>query len=318
MIVTVTANPSLDRTVVLGTPLERGAVLRATEATAEPGGKGVNVSRAVHAAGVPTLAVLPASLADPVVTGLDRLGVVARPVPIGVAVRSNVTVTEPDGTTTKLNVPGAYLDSDERDALFEAVVAAASGADWVALCGSLPPGLDEDWYARLVRRLSGTRVAVDTSGPALAAVATPGVGAALLKPNAEELGELTGFDGVEAEKSAGAGDLGPVLVAATALQASSGADVLATLGAAGALLVTSAGGWAAKPPKIVPRSTVGAGDCSLAGYLLAHRRGAGPGECLRSAVAYGAAATSLPGTAVPRPDQVELDGVVLTALQSAP
>ncbi|GAA4386227.1 1-phosphofructokinase family hexose kinase [Tsukamurella soli] len=317
MIVTVTANPSLDRTVTLDGPLTRGAVLRAVGATAEPGGKGVNVSRAVHAAGVPTVAVLPAPFGDPVLGCLDRIGVIARAVPIAEEIRSNVTVTEPDGTTTKLNAPGAYLDPADREALADAVVAAAAGADWVALCGSLPPGVDADWYARLVARLGGRRVAVDTSGPALAAVAAPGVGAALLKPNAEELGELTGFDGAAAEKAAEAGDLAPVLAAAGALQRSSGADVLATLGAAGAVYVTDEGAWYATPPKIVPRSTVGAGDCSLAGFLLAHSRGAGPAERLRTAVAYGAAATALPGTAVPTPDQIALGDVTVTALDPA-
>ncbi len=313
MIVTVTANPSLDRTVALGEPLTRGAVLRAVSTTAEPGGKGVNVSRAVHAAGVSTLAVLPARLGDPVLVGLDAIGVVARAVAVETEIRSNITVTEPDGTTTKLNAPGATLGPDAAEALADAVRAAAVGAEWVALCGSLPPGLPADWYARLVATLR-TPVAVDTSGPALVAVAQAGVGVALLKPNAAELGELTGFDGDAAETAAKAGDLGPVLAAATTLQRTSGATVLATLGAAGALLVDDTGAWYATPPRIVPRSTVGAGDCSLAGYLLAHRRGVGPADCLRSAVAYGAAATSLPGTHVPRPAEVALHAVAVTAL----
>lgn len=318
MIVTVTANPSLDRLVALGGRLERGAVQRADGAAADPGGKGVNVSRVVHAAGAGTVAVLPADQGDPLLVGLSRLGVPAIPVPVGHEVRSNITVTEPDGTTTKLNAPGAPLGPDVVQAFEEAIVSAADGASWLALCGSLPPGLPDDWYATLAQRFSasgGPRIAVDTSGAALAGAAVRGV--SLLKPNAEELAELIGgsaAEGVEFESRAEAGDLAPVRLAAEKLHRNTGADVLATLGGAGALLVTADGAWYATPPKVTVRSTVGAGDSSLAGFLIAHERGASAPDCLSLAVAYGAAAAALPGTQAPRPDQLAVADVRVTAL----
>ena len=84
------------------------------------------------------------------------------------------------------------------------------------------------------------------------------------------------------------------------------AEVLLTLGGDGALLSTADGGlWSALPPAITVRSTVGAGDSSLAGYLLADLAGAPPAERLRTAVAYGSAAASMPGSAVPTPAQVD-------------
>ncbi|WP_019201304.1 1-phosphofructokinase family hexose kinase [Tsukamurella sp. 1534] len=313
MIVTVTANPSLDRLVALGGPLRRGAVQRAQDATADPGGKGVNVSRVVHAAGGDTVAVMPADGADPLIVALHRVGVPAIPVPAGHEVRSNITVTEPDGTTTKLNAPGARLSAESVAAFEDAIVAAAAGASWVALCGSLPPGLPADWYARLTARLAGgPRIAVDASGPALHAAAVRGV--SLLKPNAEELGELAGVDGDELETRAAQGDPEPARAAAAALHASTGASVLATLGGAGALLVTGDGAWFATPPPITVRSTVGAGDSSLAGYLLAHERGATPPERLTLAVAYGAAAAALPGTQAPRPEGLDAARVRVRSL----
>ncbi|MCS3781530.1 1-phosphofructokinase [Tsukamurella ocularis] len=315
----MTANPSLDRLVVLGGPLRRGAVHRAEGAAVDPGGKGVNVSRVVHAAGEGTVAVLPADQGDPLLVGLSRLGVPAIPVPVGHEVRSNITVTEPDGTTTKLNAPGARLAPEAALALEDAIVAAADGAAWLALCGSLPPGLPDDWYARLSERLGagpgGPRIAVDTSGPALAASAVRGI--ALLKPNAEELAELVGRGaeaGAELESRAAAGDLGPVRQAADELHRATGASVLATLGAAGALLVTDEGAWVAAPPPITVRSTVGAGDSSLAGYLIAHARGADAPQRLSLAVAYGAAAAALPGTQAPRPEDLAVTDVRVTAL----
>src|SRR5207253_10777660 len=86
-----------------------------------------------------------------------------------------------------------------------------------------------------------------------------------------------------------------------------------TLGADGAVLSTADGVWTARPPRIAVRSTVGAGDCSLAGYLLADLAGQPPAERLRAAVAYGAASASLPGSAVPTPAQVDGPAVRVTA-----
>ena len=100
MIVTLTPNPSVDRTIELTSALERGAVLRAARVTSQSAGKGVNISRAAVAAGVPTIAVLPAASDDPYVLELLRDGIDCRPEPPAGDVRMNVTITEPDGTTT--------------------------------------------------------------------------------------------------------------------------------------------------------------------------------------------------------------------------
>jgi 1-phosphofructokinase len=94
--------------------------------------------------------------------------------------------------------------------------------------------------------------------------------------------------------------------------------VLATLGAAGAVLVDEAGSWMATPGPIVPRSTVGAGDASLAGYLRAEVGGAVPPQRLQMAVAYGSAAASLPGSALPSPAHLDLDAVAVTTISPTP
>ena len=299
MIVTLTPNPSIDRTVALTSRLERGAVLRAEQVTAQAGGKGVNISRAAVAAGVPTIAVLPAEKDDPYVLELLRDGVDCRPeAPFG-PVRVNITITEPDGTTTKINSPGAVADADALARLEQALHQRAQQADWVVLAGSLPPGAPDTWYADLVDDLAGTPalVAVDTSGAPLAALAaSTGAAPDLVKPNGEELAALTGgdVDQIEADPAAAA------RAAAVLVERGVGA-VLATLGAAGAVLVTSEGCWHATPPPTTVVSTVGAGDSSLFGYILGHLRGADPAERLRQAVAYGSAAAALPGTTIPAP-----------------
>ncbi len=324
-VVTLTANPSLDRTVGLAAPLRRGAVQRVTSSVVEPGGKGVNVARVVAAAGRRVLAVLPADAGDPFLAALAAVGLPARPVPAGGPVRTNTAVTEPDGTTTKINEAGPALSADGARDLVDAVVAAARPdagrpvAAWAVLSGSLPPGAPADLYAALVAplRAAGCAVAVDTSGPALAALlgpdADPAAAPDVVKPNGEELGELTGEDGdaLEADPAAAAR-------AARALVDRGVGAVLVTLGARGAVLVTPEGAWSALPPPVTPRSTVGAGDSALAGYVLADLAGLPPAERLRAAVASGSAAAALPGSALPGPDQVHPELVEVRPLEVAP
>jgi 1-phosphofructokinase len=230
-------------------------------------------------------------------------------VPTGAPVRTNYTLTEPDGTTTKLNEPGTALDAGTRAALTAALTGAARDADWVVLSGSLPPGTPADWYAELVRAVRGTgaRVAVDTSEAPLLALLAAGPAAApdLIKPNSEELAQVAGT--TEAELLA---DPAALRAAVDALHAGGIAEVLLTLGGDGAVLSTADGEvWSARPPRITVRSTVGAGDSSLAGHVLAALAGAPAAERLRRAVATGAGAAALPGSALPTPAQVDLAGV---------
>ena len=264
MIVTVTPNPSIDRTVTLSTPLTRGSVHRVSSVTTEPGGKGVNVARALTMAGVDAVALLPAPGTDPLVTALQGSGVPFRCVPIASPVRTNITVTEMDGTTTKINEPGAVLDAAAIDALTRSVVGYAEYASWVVMSGSLPPGMPDSWYADVVAKLApyGCKVAIDTSDGPLAALVDGFDRAApdLIKPNAEELAGVIGFSPQALEAAVAQGDPEPVVSAAQELVNRGVNAVLATLGAAGAVLVNQTGSWVATPPPIVPRSTVGAGD----------------------------------------------------------
>lgn len=318
-VVTVTPNPSIDRTVTLPTALTRGAVLRVTSVSNEAGGKGVNVARALTLADVDTLAVLPCAPDDPFLTVLRGTGVRHAAVPIDGAVRTNLTITENDGTTTKLNERGAELDAPRLRALTDSVVAHAATATWVVMSGSLPPGVPDGWYSDVVARLADLpcRVAVDTSDAALAALAAGFDRAApdLIKPNAEELASLSGGDAQALEDAVRQGDPSPVVDAAAALVHRGVGAVLVTLGAAGAVLVDPTGAWVATPPPITPKSTVGAGDSSLAGFVRAALDGADAARRLQMAVAYGSAAAALPGSALPAPDQIDLAAVRVTSVR---
>lgn len=298
MIVTVTPNPSLDRAVEVE-HLARGEVIRATSAHLDPGGKGVNVSRALLAHGVSAPAVLPCGDVEghQLVRLLRAEGVDVRAVQISGRTRSNITLAEPDGTVTKINEPGPRLSADEFEAIAQQAMAAAREATWVVVSGSMPPGLEVAEFSRLCRRLvsAGVLLAVDTSGPALRAAAE--AGANLIKPNRDELAEATGGPLV---------CFGDVLTAAQHLRSMGAHAVLASLGGDGAVLVDAHGVISGEAPVAAPRSSVGAGDALLAGFLAAGASGA---AALREGLAWAAAAVSLPGSRMPTPADLRRDEV---------
>ncbi|MED7948821.1 1-phosphofructokinase [Streptomyces sp. BE20] len=309
MIVTITPNPSLDRTYELPA-LARGEVNRATGDRLDPGGKGVNVSRALTAAGHRTAAVLPlGGLSGQLLSELlRRQGIEVATVPVAGETRINVSIAENGGTLTKINARGPVLTAQESAALLTAVRSApttytadGSKVEWLACCGSLPRGLDPTWYADLVAEahLGGARIALDTSGPALLAslAAHPDV----VKPNREELAEAVG------RKLLTVGD---AVDAARELRKLGAQQVLASLGADGMLLVADEGTWYGTAPVVAVRSDVGAGDASLAGFLGAG--GSGP-EALAAALAHGAAAVQLPGSVMPTPADLDPAAVAVTA-----
>ncbi|MFE4828764.1 1-phosphofructokinase [Streptomyces sp. NPDC056672] len=302
MILTVTPNPSLDRTYEVPV-LDRGEVLRATAERMDPGGKGVNVSRAVAAAGRRTVAVLPLGGAPGALVAelLAGQGIEVVPVPVAGATRSNIALAEPDGTLTKINAPGPELTAVEARSLLSMIRTHARSAAWIACCGSLPRGLAPEWYAELVARahLAGARIALDTSGPSLAAALRerPDV----VKPNAEELAQAVGRP---------LATLGEAVKAAEELRTYGARAVLASLGADGQLLVSDAGTYFGFAAVTAVRSNVGAGDASLAGFLTAG--GEGP-DALAAAVAHGAAAVRLPGSVMPSPADLDPSAVTVTA-----
>jgi 1-phosphofructokinase len=303
VIVTLTLNPSVDRTVEVET-LARGEVMRALGVRVDPGGKGINVSRALATHDIPTRAVVTVGGAEGehLVALLRDTGIEIVPVRIRGAIRSNITVVEPDGTTTKFNEPGAQLRADELAAVLAAVKAAAESAEWLVASGSLPTGTSPDVYAELVQSMagSGTRVAVDTSGPALEAVLS--VGPTLVKPNRDELAEVTGRRLTT---------IADVVEAASLLRDRGAGTVLASLGAEGAVLVDADGAIHGRTPAVSPVSSVGAGDAMLAGFLAAGGKG---GDALVEALAWGAAAVLQPGSGMPSPQDIDRAAVRLERL----
>ncbi len=322
MIYTVTLNPALDREYEVAA-LAFGEVLRASAVREDLGGKGFNVSRALLALGAPSVAVglVGGHAGRRIAEGLAALGLATELVEVaGGETRTNVTVVAPD-RHVKVNEPGPAIGPDEEARLVARVRALARAGDLWVLSGSLPPGARPELYAELVRIVqgAGARALLDTSGPAL----REGCAAApfLVKPNAAEARELTGLPlsatgaavplalsvaARSAAESKGevppASDLAAVLDAVHQLGP---AHVLLTRGADGAVLSDAARTWRATPPVIEERNPIGAGDALLGGVAFGLARGLALPEALRWGVAAGAAAASLPGTAVGDRELVE-------------
>jgi 1-phosphofructokinase family hexose kinase len=225
-------------------------------------------------------------------------------VAIGGSTRANVALVEPDGTTTKINEPGPVLSASELEALIAGAEATLTQhPSWLVGSGSLPPGVEDDFYAALVGRCrtAGVSVAIDSSGPSLRLAVEAGPD--LIKPNLEELEELVGRS---------LNTLGETLDAGVDLVAHGVGTVVVSLGGRGALLVSRTQVAHAVAPVSSPRSTVGAGDALLAGYLYATGSGSTPVEALCTGVTWGAAAVSLPGSRMPTPADVEGITVSLT------
>jgi 1-phosphofructokinase len=281
VIVTVTPNPSIDRTLEIDR-LERGGLIRARRSTAEAAGKGVNVSCALTTQGVATVAALPLA-EDSAATYLGLLAGATpiAPVPIAGSIRINVSLVEADGTVTKVNEPGPALGAGDVEALLSAAEKVPDAA-WILGCGSLPPGAPGDFYARLAALGSpDRRVAIDASGPALGAAVSAGV--ALIKPNRTELEELVGHT---------ISTVGDVVTAARELVARGCTSVLVSLGADGAVYVDADVASHAEASIDDVVNTVGAGDALLAGFVAAGGGIAG----LPTAIAWSVAAVRSPGT----------------------
>jgi 1-phosphofructokinase len=261
-VVTVTPNPAIDHTAwVPG--FEPGAVNRVVKDHLVPGGKGVNVAAVLAGWGLPTAVTgyLGVENADTFRSFLADRGIADHFVPVPGLTRTGVKVVDDvAGTTTDLNFPGFEIGAAHVDALHAAIGSLPLTGRWVVLAGSLPVGAPPDLYRRLADLVhaSGGLVALDTSGPALAEAmeGTPD----LVKPNRQEMEELTGRALPSLTDLADAArDLGERGIA----------TVVVSLGADGALFVRDDIAVFAEPPPVQVASTVGAGDAMVAGTVAA-------------------------------------------------
>jgi len=294
-IVTLTVNPALDiaSTADAVRPTHK---IRTRDERFDAGGGGVNVARVLHALGVDVLALMLAGDVTGQLIGelLDAEHVPWQAVPITGRTRISYTVHEVGGAEYRFVPPGPDVQAAEWQALLDRITQV--DADWIVASGSLPPGVPDDFYARVagITQARGQKFILDSSGAALHAVLGQGVD--LLKLSLGELEFLLGrpvpdTDAQEREVRA-------------LLQSGAAAAISVSLGSDGALLATNDGLWRAPAVPVVVRSAVGAGDSFLAGMVLALASGEPAPNALLMGTATAAVAVSQYGTALVQREEV--------------
>jgi 6-phosphofructokinase 2 len=298
-IVTFTINPAVD----ISTSVDRvipSHKLRCAVTRRDAGGGGINVARVVKRFGADVLAVYTTGgpIGDHLHCLVEQEGIRGLTIPIRRDTREDLAVVESEtGEQYRFVLPGPALAESEWHDCLDALASLAEKPRFLVASGSLPPGVPDDFYGRLVAvmRASGAKVIVDTSGVPLKKALDAGV--YLIKPNLRELRELVG------EPLARETDC---FAAARALVEQGRAAVVAlTLGHNGALLVTRDLALRADPLPIKPISTVGAGDSFLGAMMARLAAGRDMEDAFRYAVAAGSAALLAHGTELARREDVE-------------
>ena len=266
MIYTLTLNPAVDRELTVPA-MEFDSVLRASESRVDFGGKGFNVSRLLKGMDEPSTAVgfLGGNAGELLQNGLQSLGIGTDFVWVPGETRTNVSiVTQSHDHYIKVNEKGPLVDAAKQKELLDKIDGLAKHGDWWVLAGSLPPGVADDFYARIVNVLNvhDAQAILDTSGDALK------LGCAekpyLVKPNADEAHALTDLP-IDTPTD--------IAAAAAEIRKMGAQNVVVSMGKAGALLHTSEGTWLTHSPKIKEKNPIGAGDSMVGGLVWALTQG---------------------------------------------
>lgn len=289
MIVTLTINPALDRTVSVDKLVfeDRGYILDRSE---DAGGRGLNASRVLAALGAKTIAVLAAG--GETGTHIEQLlkhsGFPSKIVRIAEPSRINLTISDKQGLTVKLNELGPTISTDELKELHRLVESQLAKTNWLMICGSVPPGVDTHYYQDIIRlaHSRGVKTLVDTDGDALlhAMEAKPTV----VTPNQAEAERLLHTALLTR---------GQFLEAARRLKSMGPESVILSLGARGAIGVTDTEFIEVLPPRVDALCPIGAGDALAAAFTWAIEKKKPFSEALRWGVSAGTASAMLPGMA---------------------
>jgi 1-phosphofructokinase family hexose kinase len=287
LIVTLTVNPAVDRTISVDRlAFEDRAYINSSWESA--GGRGINASRVIQSFGGQTMAVL-ISGGD---TGkrleehLAGCGYPIAVVPVRNDIRTNLTITDKQGLTVNLNEAGPTLSKPELTQVERVVRQSLRKAQWLMVCGSLPPGVPSSFYARLIvmAREKKVKTLLDADGDAL----REGLDArpTVVAPNQQEAERLLGRTLLTRAH---------FLEAASQIRAMGAESVVLSVGSRGAVGAFAGELLEALPPRIDALCPIGAGDALAAAYTWSAARNASPAEALRWGVAAGTASARLPG-----------------------
>jgi 1-phosphofructokinase family hexose kinase len=287
LIVTLTINPAIDRIISIDRlAFEDRAYINSSRESA--GGRGINVSSVIHSFGGETLAVL--------ISGgdsgkrlqglLGKCGYRIAVVPVQNEIRTNLTITDKHGLTVNLNETGPQLGKAEVARVERVVRDTLDHASWLAICGSIPPGVPPAFYGKLISmaRQKKVKTLLHADGDAL----REGIAArpTVVSPNQQEAGRLLGQTLLTRTH---------YLEAAERIRQLGAESVVLTLGSRGAVGASGDGLIEVLPPRVDAVCPIGAGDALMAAYAWARERRTSVADALRWGVAAGTATACLPG-----------------------
>ncbi|MEX2592662.1 MAG: 1-phosphofructokinase family hexose kinase [Anditalea sp.] len=298
-IVTLTLNPALDKSTAIDS-LQPDKKLRCEVPTYEPGGGGINVSRAIKILGGQSLAIYAGGgpAGDKIQELLEQEGVDQHCIPIKNPTRENLVVMEKSTKNQyRFGMPGSEMSEKELQECLDAIKDLPNEVEYLVASGSLPLGAPDDFYGEIAKMAQDKNIkyVIDTSGNALVKAAGPGV--CIMKPNLGELSQLAEKEeitGMEQEE-----------IAQKIIKDEKASILIVSLGARGAMVATKDTIEYVIPPTVKQNSTVGAGDSMVAGIILSMSRGDELRDAIKWGVAAGTAATMTPGTELCRKKDVE-------------
>ncbi|MFZ9386330.1 MAG: 1-phosphofructokinase family hexose kinase [Chitinophagaceae bacterium] len=297
MILTITLNPCIDKSAKVE-HIRPDSKLRCTEVVHEPGGGGINVSKALKKLGTPSVALFPAGghNGNMLCSLLKQEEILFHAVDTREETRENWVVLE---TSTNKQFRFVFPGREVRESTIKTLIEQirSFAPSFVVASGSLPPGLPDYFYGLIVKNAAtvGARCLVDTSGSALQAL--KGKQAFMIKPNIGELCKMLNVEWLDKETIPHA--------ARQAISDGFAEIIVVSMGAEGAWLVSPEEQYFVSAPAVEKKSTVGAGDSMVAGILHALENKKTLREAIRFGVACGTAATMNEGTQLFRKEDAE-------------
>jgi 1-phosphofructokinase len=298
MIITVTMNPAIDKTVDIS-DFQYGGLNRITSVVTDPGGKGINVSKTIKHLGGKTLATgfIGGNGGNTILNGLNELGIESDFIQVDGETRTNMKVVDGKGNVTELNEPGPNINEADIEKLLAKLESMASNETLFVLAGSIPKGVDIGIYGQIIETVKrkGAKVFLDADGELFvkALKAKPD----FIKPNRFELEQYFNF-----QRESTQDDL---VEMGRKLQAQGIGTVAISLGSEGALFVLPQGAIKVPGLKVEAHSTVGAGDAMVAALTYGIDLDLSVEECIKLGIATSAGAVMTIGTKPPTRELVE-------------
>ena len=298
MIVTVTMNPAIDKTLDIGV-LEHGGLNRIGHVEMDAGGKGINVSKTIHELGGSSIVTgfIAGNTGKIIRDVMKEKNIESDFVEVAGETRTNTKLYEESGILTELNEPGPVISEEDLQILLDKLEGYASEDTLFVLAGSVPKGVDKDIYQRIIKMVhtKGAKVLLDADGELFtkALLAEPDI----IKPNRVELEQYAGFDYVASEQE--------IIGVAEKLMEKKIGQVVVSMGKSGAIFLQDGRKIKCRGLSVKAHSTVGAGDAMVAGLSYAWDQKLSVEETVKLCMAVSAGAVTTIGTKPPTRELVD-------------